>query len=295
MDTDTPQPRGTKRWLVEEGLRDVTTKYRRQLARDLVFGAATLPDRWLTARQRAFLDLGPDERPDSRTRRAGTDLVRRVACLCDRLVPRLVDDHLRSRAVDRDARRRLRRRTAAVVTGVLLDRCPSWPPADPDRLAPGIRAAVDRALAREYGLRPPPPGGPGLVLRPHDRPVDRRDSDEKLITWATSDDARLWRTSRFLWGQEARHAVRVALGLVVAVAAAVLYLVFFEGLRLVEPTLTVRQAMLVVAAAFGSAVGGGGVGLLGVVLRSRWARGRPGNAPAATRSGGEDPVRPGAR
>jgi hypothetical protein len=294
MGTDTTQPRRTKERLVNDGLRAMPTKHRRDLARDLLGGTA-LPERWLTAEQRAFVALRPGEKLNARTGKAGDELVDRVIVLCDQLIPGLVDDYLRRHVLDRDARQRFRRLAPAVVRDALLRRCKSWPSADIHGLKPWVRKAVDKALTRLQARTTPAAEERGLVLRPDDRPEDDRDFKEKLIIWATSGEALLRRCSRFLWGDVARHAVRVAVAFVVAGALAILYLVLFEVLRYLEPTLTVREALLVVGAAFGAAFGGTGIGMLGSMLKDRWVPGRSGRERPATRSDDEDPARPGSR
>jgi hypothetical protein len=285
MDTDTPQPRGTKQWLIEDGLRALSQKNRRKLARDLLLGGrVTLPEGWLDTRQRAFLALLPHEIPNAATRVAGADLLGRVVHLCDQLIPRLIDDFLARHPLDPDARRRLRRRAPLLVRDALLRTSPSWPSADVE----GFRAAVDEALTGRAGQAPAAVGH-GLLIRPHERPADRNDLREKVITRATSDEALSRRYHRFLWAEEVRHAFRVAVALVPAGAIAILYLALFEALRHIEPDLPVREAALVSGAAIGAALGGTGLGM----LRDRLGRARSGNEPPQPpRSGGEDPDRP---
>jgi len=293
MDTDTPQPRKTKEWLIEDGLRGLTAEDRRDAARDLLLGVGVLPDRWMTAEQRAFLALGPRRVPKSAIRHAGADLVARTVSLCDRLIPRLVDDYLDHRDLDPAARAGLRRVAPAVVGRTLFVRCRSWPAADIAGVEFDIRLAVYTALDEERARQMPDHGEGGLVVRPDQRPADRLDWNEKLTTRATSTESMLVRHNRFLWGQEARGAFRVATALVATAAMAVLYVLLFCFLSYLEPTLTAREALTVVSSAVGAALGGTGLGLLGQVIRSRFGRRRPGDdPPAAPRPGATDPARP---
>jgi hypothetical protein len=295
MDTDTPQPRETKRWLVDDGLVVVTTKYRRELARELLLGDRALPPDWLTTRQQDFFALHPDVPLNAGTRRAGTELLGPVIHLCDRLIPWLVDDYFQRHTIEPDARKRLRPRAPALVRDVLMRTCPSWPSPDLNWLAT-VRPAIDEALSSGRALPASSAGDRATLVRPDQRPVDRRDFEEKLIVHTAGDRARSRRANRTLWHQEFRRAFRVAVALVAAAAIAVLYLILFAAIRYVQPNLSVREAMVVVGAAIGAALGGTGLGLLGQAISARRSRVPPeAEAPAAARSDGEDRVQPGNR
>jgi hypothetical protein len=296
MDTDTLQPRPTKEWLIDDGLRVLIPDDRRLLARELLVSTAALPDKWLTRKQQAFRGLRREERPGASLHRTGTHLISQVAALCDLLIPALIEDYLRRHHLGPRACEHLRRNAPPTVCRTLIDNCPSWPPNTVDQLEFDVRHAVHLALGEQSRQAAPADDGPARMIRPDRRPVDQLDFVEKLIMLATGEESALEQSSRFLWGQEARYAFRVGVALVATGMIAVLFVALFIIMSHVESQLTVRDNLTVVGSAIGAALGGTGLGLLGQAVRARLGRGRHGDElPACPPSGGEDPVRPSTR
>jgi len=316
MNTDVQQP-WTKELLVRNSLRSLGTKHRRGLASALLFGRVHIPVQWLTEGQQVFLALGKSSMLDAETRAAGLELVPLVVQLCDGLIPRLIDDYLRRQALlsalDPGEREHLRRGGPVPVREAIFRACASWPPADPDRLEPAARLAVDQALCdvlarRRARRRPGSAGaasaggpwrtaattkkavagddGPVPVLRQEQGPADDRDLTDRHTTRATSGENVLKRYISYGWHQVLWGLVKASVWTAVSLAGAavlsVLYTLIFLALRHYAPDLTVKQAMVIAGAAVGTALGGTGLGLAGQALKARRdRRGQPGGEPPA--------------
>ncbi|BAL88408.1 hypothetical protein AMIS_31880 [Actinoplanes missouriensis 431] len=286
MRSDTPQPLETKERLIDDGLQAVTVKYRQKLARDLLLVPARLPMEWLTPRQRAFLALRKDAVITATAHAAGVELVHHVIHLCDGLVPALVDDFLAGRDIDGPARAGLRQRAPAIVRDVLLRSCPAWPAYGIEALTPEVRAAIDEALTDQLARSANP--DPPIMALPDAGPADQRHHEERVLFLTSSTHDRHRRVQGHLWEEQARHGVNVAITLVSCGAVAVLYLVIVLVARTVDPTMTVKEAMMLAGAALTS----GGLGILGASLKEKVTRGRSGTESPPARSGDADQARP---
>ena len=280
MGTDT---RGTKKDLVDNGLRGIRARHRRQLAHDLLLPGSALPPGWLSQPEIDFLAMRPEAVPGDAARTAGAGLLRHLTDLCGRLVPELIEAHAVRHALAAEQRARLHRTSSVLVRNVLLlSGCPTWPGPDVAALDPDLFVAVDAALTDERAQRPPADVDQRLMLRADEPPADELDAEERQHTWVTSNDSVLERhlaqsreQSRRAWGTTIRRLVDGA-------SAAAVFVAVFLLLRSCGLGMTFHQDLIAAGASI--------VGLLRTFVPDGRFRPRRGSVPGRPR--GDRPARP---
>ncbi|WP_305782380.1 hypothetical protein [Symbioplanes lichenis] len=221
-------------------------------------GRVPIPREWLKPGLKDFIDLDDSAVLDedaAPVARAYVHAVAQFSELIFRLIDAFLAEHGAFYGLTGKERHSLRRNGAAVVRDTIYRHGALWPAADPARLGPSVRAAVEQALHERLRHRAPPERP---AVPPPEPPASR--------------------VAPHAWEHEVRLLVKAVVwtgaGLANAAAVSVLYLMLFLMLRRYAPDLTVAQDLLVAGVAIVASLGGLAIGWLFQMLRARRYRGR---------------------